>query len=237
MARTFTKTFATTTLLALASAAASAGTSDFIMVSGVPAPGVDVTLTLQQSATPGYAYDFVITNHSNKGIVTGVYLEENWTTMISGAGTPSGPATMNPGSINPDIPEWQGPKASHTVGKQRVRTWHGPRTGYVDRYYDNLADGIQPGQTHTFSFITDTNVISLNDMEDAVGTFGFGVGIRVQDLTNDPYAPAWGLVDTMQRSEQIQGPGNPPVTGVPSPTAALAGLAMLGLAAARRRRG
>jgi MYXO-CTERM domain-containing protein len=235
MGLNFVKTLATASVLALATTAASAGTSDFIMVNGVDAPGIDVSLTIQASTTTGHAYDFVITNNSDTGIVTGVYLEQSWGSLLSNAGTPNGPANLNPGTLSPDIPEWASSEASHTIGQTRVRTWVSPRVGYIDRYYDALADGIQPGQSHTLAFMTDDQFTSLGDLEDAVGTFGFAVGIKVQNVVNDPYAPAWGLIDTMQRSEEINDPGTTP-TGVPSPTAALAGLAMLGLAATRRRR-
>lgn len=231
------KTLAAATTLAFASLA-SAGTSNFTMVNGLTAPGIDVTLTIQASSTPGYAYDFVVTNHSTTGIVTGFYLEEDWTRMLQGAGTSAGPATLYPASLNPMISEWEGPMVSRTVGKVRVRTWVSPRQGYVDNYYDDINAGIHPGQTQVFSFVTDTNIISLQDMEDAVADAGFNVGIRMQGLSSTtPYAPGWGLAEPMFRTEEIRDPQqNNPITAVPSPTAAFAGLTMLGLAAARRRR-
>lgn len=237
MARNAIKALSTAALLSLTAAAASAGTSNFLIVNGVDVPGIDVSLTIQNSSKPGYAYDMVLTNHSGTGIVTGVYFENLWNTMLATAGAPTGTAKLNAGSLSPNIDDWASSKSSHTVGQTRVRKWAGSRVGYVDTYYDTLGDGIIPGTTHTFSFIADTNLVDLGDLEDAAGHPGFGVGIRVQNVTNDPYAAAWGLIEPMPRTEEIRDePGQPPITGVPSPTAAFTGLALLGLAAARRRR-
>ncbi len=236
MARNAFKTLSAALLLTAATAA-SAGTSSFVMVSGASAPGIDVSLTVQASTTPGYAYDFIVTNNSAKGIVTGFYLEEGWNHKISGAGLSTGPAVLNPASLNPQVAEWDGPMVSHTVGTERVRKWVG--RGYQDFYYDKLQDGILPGEMQVFSFVTDINIISLQNLMDAVGQPSYGVGIRMQDLTNDAYAAGYGLAQPIITPDPIQDPQQDPtpqVTGVPTPSAAIAGLVMMGLAAARRRR-
>lgn len=218
--------------------AASAGTAPFSMVSGASAPGIDVSLTIQNSVVPGYDYDFVINNASDKGVVTGVYFEEDWNTKLTGAGTGSGDASLLVASLVPDL-AWEGPKSSHTIGQDRVRTWVG--RGYVDTYYDSLADGIQAGSSHIFSFTTDTSIVSLSDLEDMLGTLGFGIAIRMQDLlTGDMYAAGWGLVGAMPE-DQLTGNTEESgqdveVTGAPTPTAAFAGLTMLGILGLRRRR-
>lgn len=228
------KTLATLAALAL-TGTASAGNAPFTMISGATAPGIDVSLTLQASGQPGYAYDFIVSNNSLVGIVTGVYLEADWSSMLSGAGLSTGPALLNPGSLSPVIAGWEGPMASHTVGSTRVRKLVG--RGYRDYYYDTLEDGIMPGQGQTFSFVADTGTISLQDLLNAIGQPGYGVAIRMQDLTSDPYAAGWGEVEALEYVENIEGPLNPTdITGVPTPTAAIAGLALLGIVGIRRRR-
>lgn len=248
MACTALKTLSTALLISTA-AAASAGTSSFTMVSGASAPGINVSLTVQASSTPGFAYDFIVTNNSAKGSVTGVFFEEGWNHKMGGAGLSTGPAVLNPASLNPQVADWDGPMVSHTVGKDRVRQWVG--RGYQDFYYDKLDDGILPGETQVFSFATDINIISLQNMLDAVGTNGYGVAIKMQNLTTDKYAAGWGLVEQIITPDPIQDPEPeqdpqpeddnaqtqpPQATGVPTPSAALAGLVMMGIAAVRRRR-
>ena len=224
--------------------AATAGTSPFSMVGGATAPGIDVSLTVQESVMPGYDYDFVVSNNSLAGTVTGVYFEMDWNSLLTGAGTPSGPAVLNPGSLNPNIADWEGSKASHTVGTTRVRKWVG--RGYRDFYYENITDGVEGSEVQTFSFMTDTNIVSLEDLMEMLGSEGYGVAIKMQGLTSDVYDAGWGVAD--QKEEQLlfatqaayspQDNENegPKVTGAPTPTAALAGVAMLGIVSLRRRR-
>ncbi|MFK7789292.1 MAG: hypothetical protein AB8C95_07375 [Phycisphaeraceae bacterium] len=233
-------------LLATATAA-SAGTAPFSMVSGATAPGVDVSLSVQQSSVPGYDYDFVVSNSSLMGIVTGVYFEMDWNGMLNGAGESSGPAALVSGSATPQIADWEGTKASHTVKKDRVRQRVGRH--FVDFLYDNLLDGIQEGESQTFSFTTDTNIISLEDLQDMIGTDGYGVAVRMQGLTADEQATAWGeadereqeimLVQTFASVRQDVNTDNDDsveVVSAPSPTAAIAGLVVAGIAGLRRRR-
>lgn len=228
------------TLKALTAAAAlavtgiaSAGTSSFIMVNGVNIPGIDVSLTVQASSTPGYAYDFIVANNSDQGSVTGVYFEEGWSGKIWGAGLSTGPATLNAASLNPYIDGWEGPKVSRTVGVEKKRYWIG--RGYRETVRDRVEDGIAPGQAQVFSFNTDTDKVSLDSLEDVLGEYKFGVAIRMQDLINDDQAAGWGLVEPISEPQESGDPGDN-ITGVPTPSAALAGLVMLGLAGTRRRR-
>ena len=237
------KTLKTLTAAALlaATTAASAGTSPFTLVSGAYAPGVDVTLTLQESTVPGYDYDFVINNNA-LGIVTGIYFERDWTTKLTGVGTSSGPAVLLPGSASPDVAGWEGPMGSHTVAQNVTRVYHA-RGRYSLVYSDILADGLDSGQSQKISFMTDTDIVSLDDLEDMLGTGGFGVAVRVQDIVGDPQDAGFGTADPIEEEvvlqvlrsnvnvqEQTQ------VTGAPTPTAALAGLTMLGVMGMRRRR-
>lgn len=239
------KTLTAAALLA-ATTAASAGTAPFSMVSGASASGVDISLSVQQSTVAGYDYDFVVSNSSLMGIVTGVYFEVDWNSMLTGAGQSTGPAVLLPGSATPQIADWQGTKASHTVEKQTVRK----RVGRFlhDFEYDNLFEGIQEGESQTFSFTTDTSSISLADLQNMVGSDGLGVAVRVQGLTADEQAAAWGEADqreqeimVVQRFAPLQEVSpevidDVEVSAAPSPTAALAGLVVAGIAGLRRRR-
>lgn len=228
------RNLAAAALLAAVSGTASAGTAPFVMISGYDHPGLDISVTVQQSTTPGFIYDFIVTNLSSTGTVTGVYFETGWNAMIWGAGLSTGPAVLDPASLSPSIDGWEGSKVSHTVGKDHKRYWVGRY--YRDVYTDRIDDGIEPGQTQTFSFNTNPEKISLEDIEDKIGQDRFGIGIRVH-ATDGSGQIGWGLADGINEPDAIQGPGNEPKpTGVPSPSAAFAGLIMMGLASARRRR-
>lgn len=237
----------TAAALLAATTAATAGTAPFNMVSGPTVPGVDVSLTIQQSSAPGYDYDFVVTNSSLMGIVTGVYFETDWNSML-GAAASSGPATLVTGNRTPQIDGWEGTKSSHTVENKRVRKLVGKF--FRDFYYDNLDHGIQEGDVQIFSFNANSDVLSLADLENMLGTEGYGVAIKMQGLTADEQASGWGLAE--EREEELllvqsfasvpqDGPtegsnGPVQVTAAPTPTAALAGLAVAGIAGLRRRR-
>ena len=227
------KTLATTALLVIAGSA-TAGETNFTMVSGVDHPGIDLSLSVQASSTPGYAYDFTVTNHGTAGIVTGVYFETGWNSMIWGAGLSTGPATLYPASLSPQIEGWEGSKVSHTIGTQTTKVFIG--RGYREFTFDRLEDGIELGQSQTFSFNTDTEKVSLKDLLENVGTERFGIGVMVQDLASDRFAKGWGLANPIEVPQRSTEPGNPDVTGVPSPTAAFAGLAIMAIAGLRRRR-
>ena len=96
----------TAAALLAATTAASAATAPFNMVSGPVTPGVDVTLSIQESVTPGYDYDFVVSNSSLMGIVTGVYFEVDWNSLLNNAGASSGNATFVTDNVSPDIDGW-----------------------------------------------------------------------------------------------------------------------------------
>lgn len=232
----------TAAALLAATTAATAGTAPFSMVSGATAPGVDVSLTIQESVTPGYDYDFVVSNSSLMGIVTGVYFEVDWNSMLSGLGMSTGPATLIADNVNPNIDGWAGSTASHTTEVERIRTRQG--RGYVDNYYDNLDHGIQEGQTQVFSFAS-SGALSLEDLESMLATEGYGVAIRMQGLTEDEQAAGWGLAEDRPdellvvqaiSTRQTDGDDKVEVVSAPSPTAALAGLVVAGIAGLRRRR-
>eukprot|EP00752_Nemacystus_decipiens_P014119 g12555.t1 len=241
------KTLTAAALLA-ATTAASAATSPFNMVSGPTTPGVDVSLTLQESVMPGYDYDFVVSNSSLMGIVTGVYFEMDWNSLLNNAGMSHGDATLVGDTHSPEIDGWAGTKASHTVEVKRVRERAGgSRSPFIDVYYDVIEDGILEGGSQTFSFNVGDGV-SLEDLESMLGTDGYGVAIRMQGLSDEPQERGWGEVDetpeqilvaqafSTVRETEPTNDGPTEVVSAPSPTAALAGLVVAGIAGLRRRR-
>lgn len=238
--------------LLLASSAAYAGSSSFALVSGDLVPGIDVTLTVQKSTQPGYDYDFVITNNSVQGIITGVYFEQLWNGKVWGAGTSFGDAILYPGSLTPEIDPWIGPKSSHTVTSTPVYSRTPHRGGEV-AYKPLIQQGIHAGTSQTFSFITDTEKVSLDDLTDVVGSKGFGIAIRLHELLDESLEAGWGLAGSIPEQEQAGeflfatalrsvpqtgdgGDDGSKVYSTPTPTAAFAGLTMLGLLSLRRRR-
>lgn len=229
-----------------AATAASAGTAPFSMVSGPTTPGVDVSLTIQESADSPNGFDFIINNNSLMGIITGVYFEVNWDTKLNDSIANTGDGqfestTLNPS--NPDIDGWNGSSASHTVEQKITSVRVNRRTTY-NMVVDNLGHGIQEGESHTFSYNALNGLITLQDLEDMVGTDGFGIAIKMQGLTSDEQQTGWGLAE--EREEEILtlqsfaslrvADDQVDVVSAPSPTAAVAGLAVLGIAGLRRRR-
>ncbi|MEM9345561.1 MAG: MYXO-CTERM sorting domain-containing protein [Planctomycetota bacterium] len=229
------KTLTAAALLATATAA-TAGNAPFNMVSG-PTSDASVSLSLQQT-TDGY--DFVVSNSSLMGIVTGVYFEMDWNSVL-GAGVNSGPAILSDGTDTASVDGWGGSAASYTVEPttETVRVGRGLKT--TTTY--NVGQGIEEGESQTFSF---TSGLTLEELEDLLGTDGYGVAIRLQGLTSDELEEGWGVVEQIETAtspgDETPGTQAPvvneqvEVTSAPSPTAALAGLAIAGIAGLRRRR-
>ena len=247
------KTIAAAALLATATTA-SAGTAPFTITSD--APGVDVGLIVQESNTPGYDYDFVVSNSSLMGVVTGVYFESALKSVL-GEAKSTGDATLLESSQTAPIDGWDGTGVAYTVENTTVTTTSRQRVGrflrdvtvVTDTGDADLGQGLQSGESQTFSFSSDN--ISLEDLHALIGTEGYGVAIRVQGLdSEDEQAAAWGIVEAYEIPEQADvlvgdndgggfggnGGGDVEVTATPSPTAAIAGLAVFGIAGLRRRR-
>lgn len=241
------KSMTTAALMLAASATAFAGSSQFSLVGGGLVPGIDVSLTIKDSDFEGYDYDFVVSNNAGPGIITGVYFEELWSSKIWGNGMSTGDAVLEPGSANPVIDGWQDSKVSHTIGMTPVYVRYG--RGALLTYQPAIDDGIHVGTNQIFSFSTNVEKVSLDDITDVVGDDGFNIAIR---LHNDSETPDWGLADQINDGPELlllasfiqterpneQDPENEQrvVTGTPSPTAAVAGLALLGVLGLRRRR-
>ena len=80
-----------------------------------------------------------------------------------------------------------------------------------------------------------------------LGTEGYGVAVRMQGLTQDEQANAWGVADEREQElmfvqtlssvrQSSDSDENVDVVSAPSPTAAIAGLVVAGIAGLRRRR-
>lgn len=228
--------------------AASAGTSPVSIVSGASHGNVDLTVSVQASSVAGYDYDFIVSNASGApgASVTGIYFESGWASLISG-GAFSGSGTLGSVSASPAIAGWSGSAASYAVGTTTTtnKVVVGRRVTYVASSTDNVGDGIQEGNSGIVSF---TSGATLADLESALGGAGFNVGVKVQDVVSNAQSAGWGLAQSMPVTQQIivdnggdQGgsgqTGGPVVAAhAPTPTAAAAGLALLGLAGLRRRR-
>lgn len=228
-------------------AVASAGTAPVNIVSGASHGNVDLSVTVQSSSRAGFDYDLVINNNSGApgASVTGVYFESGWASLVSGGSF--GGSGLNAGTANPGISGWSSSSASYTVGQTVIgsTTTFAGRTRITNNVYgDDVAAGIQEGGFGVFSF---TSAATMADLEAALGNTGFNVGVKVQDVVTDKQAAGWGLAQTLpvqQPLVQDGGPsdnggnngGNTSVAHAPTPTAAAAGLALLGLAGLRRRR-
>lgn len=226
-------------LLCLAAANSQAQFADFDVVNGINDPGTRIFLEINPSDFDGFAYDFTITNLSASGYVTGVYFEENWNRKLKSVGTPSGPATYFAASLNPDVSGWIGPKSSHAVAFDTVE--HMVQRGvFRDTRHNIVEQGLAPGQSQTFSFATDTRIISLENLHQALATEGYGVAVQLQGIQGyDRESPSWLLANSMPAGGgQGGGGGSFLRNAAVAPTPSAAGLALVGglISLGKRRR-
>lgn len=200
---------------------------------GFAGPG-DVTayfpVTVQESQLDGYDFEFVIVNCTD-AVVNGIYVEEGWDGFFSDSPFDRNlrqeptPQNATEGAVQPPLAGWMGTLVSYES--------------------DNGAPGLHTGGTATIAFIVDEGLdIGLDDLNAALGTDGYGFGLRTSGLFGgeetrfglaDANSPFCGLV-TADGMTLIPERGLAPAA-TPTPTAAALGLAMLGLAGMRRRRG
>ncbi|XAM01115.1 hypothetical protein OT109_06960 [Phycisphaeraceae bacterium D3-23] len=222
---------------------ASADTAPFNIVSGASHSGVDLSVTVQASDMAGYDFEFVINNNStdNGAAITGIYIESGWgdsgllsssafernlnTSDVAGSGV-----NFIEGSADPSIAGWTDSLVSYEVGN----TSAGMAAVWL---------GVDEGESATIAFAAGSSGVTLEDLESALGASGFNIGVRLQDLfVSDNYVEGFGLASfegggvLPPDTGGGDGGGDGGATGVPTPTAAAAGLALLGIAGFRRRR-
>jgi len=222
---------------------AAAATAPVNIVQGANHADVNISLTVQESSLAGYDFEFVISNNSggNGATITGMYFEAGWASsgLLSGSAFDRnlnlGGATYLESQVDPAVPDdWTSSLVSYEVRESSpgmAAVW----------------EGIEEGNAGTIAFVGGDGV-TLADLEAALGTNGFNVSMRIQDLfTADNYATGWGLAE-LEGGGALPGgdggtEGNPGgnggdggAVGAPSPTAAAAGLALLAIAGCRRRR-
>lgn len=220
---------------------ASAGTASFDIVSGSTHSGVDVSVTVQESSMVGYDFEFVINNNStdNGAAITGIYFESGWAGgLLSGSamdrnlsttGNALGGVAFLEGANEPDVAGWGDSLVSYDVRMASAGM-------------EAIWLGVDEGESARIAFQAGSDGVTLADLEAALGSSGFNIGIRLQDLfVGDNYASGWGLASFSEGGalpgEGGEGNGDGgEATGVPTPTAAAAGLALLAIAGYRRRR-
>ena len=232
-----TKTVLTGAICVGTAGLASAATTGIDIVNGSTHAGVDLSVTVQESSMAGYDFEFVINNNStgNGASITGIYIEAGWASsgLLSGSAfdrnqsaTDSGENLME-GSSDPSIAGWSDSLVSYEVRESSAGM-------------DVVWEGIDEGESARIAFQAGSSGVTLADLEAALGSSGFNIGVRLQDrCSDDNYTNGWGLAT-------LDGGVAPPpgddggqggeVTSAPTPTAAAAGLALLAIAGYRRRR-
>lgn len=225
---------------------AFAGVANVDIVSGATHSGVNLSVTVQESSMAGYDFEFVIANMStgNGAAITGIYIESGWGTsgLLSSSNLDRNLSTTGDGALGGvNFREGNGDPAG-------IAGWTDSLVSYDVRDSSPGMEavwlGVDEGESARIAFQAGSSGVTLADLEAALGTSGFNIGIRLQDLfTSDNYVAGWGLA-TLDSAGALPGGGegdnggddNGEGTGVPTPTAAAAGLALLAIAGYRRRR-
>lgn len=203
---------------------ASADSVGLDIVNGSVASGTDISVSIEETSVSIYDFAFVITNNStSSAAVTGIYVDEGWDVgeMLKGSYA----------SLRSDD------DVSFTERKRDadgIASWTGSMASFESNGSD-LSNGIDAGESVRILVAADRSGPTLADMQAALGSAGFNIGLRIQDMFGND---AWALVT------QGNGIAGPPtdggdqgeVSGAPTPTAAAAGLALLAIAGYRRRR-
>lgn len=239
---TIRKHIATATLALAAASTAAAGSAYFDVVTGQAHEGVEIMVTVQQSNLAGYDYEFVIENNTHCGdaIITGFYFESGWASYFSSSPFDrnlnlGGPPNFVEGGVTPDIAGWTSSLVSYEVMDQ-------------GSMHDTMLMGVESGRTATVAYVAAGSGVSLQDLDNALASQGYGIGLRLQGHNEQDHAEtAWALAGTGQPNGQFPCgqdlPGDLPIddqpedsTPVPTPSAAVMGLALIGFVAKRRRR-
>jgi MYXO-CTERM domain-containing protein len=224
---------------------AFAGVADVDIVSGATHSGVNLSVTVQESSMAGYDFEFIIANNStgNGAAITGIYFEAGWATsgLLSGSNLERNLSTSGDGALGGvNFREGNGDPAG-------IAGWTDSLVSYDVRDSSPGMEavwlGVDEGESARIAFQAGSSGVTLADLEAALGSSGFNIAIRLQDLfTSDNYVAGWGLA-TLDSAGALPGDGGDEgegdggeATSMPTPTAAAAGLALLAIAGYRRRR-
>ncbi len=224
---------------------AFAGVADVDIVSGATHSGVSLSVTVQESSMAGYDFEFIIANNStgNGAAITGIYFEAGWATsgLLSGSNLERNLSTTGDGALGGvNFREGNGDPAG-------IAGWTDSLVSYDVRDSSPGMEavwlGVDEGESARIAFQAGSSGVTLADLEAALGSSGFNIAIRLQDLfTSDNYVAGWGLA-TLDSAGALPGEGDGgdegetgEATSMPTPTAAAAGLALLAIAGYRRRR-
>ena len=225
-------TTAVLTLVAASAATAQAAYFDNI-VAGEAMNGTDISVIIQKSSLDGYDYEFVIENntHCDDATITGLYFEDGWERYFSDN---PGNSMISPSNFDEDnyVPLHNG------VG---VPGWTSSLVSYE---VAGLGSGIGPDQAAAIFYEAVDDTLLLEDLEILIGTPGFGIALRLQNLPEqDPGATAFafaGNSGSISREHQdcLVEVGNEGGPVMPEPTSGVVmGLgALMGIALKRRRR-
>ena len=193
--------------------------------------GYNLPVHVQESQLNGYDFEFVIHNCSEEVEITGIYFENGWEDFFSddlfdrNLRVDPGPLNFLEGTDSPDLSPW----SSSTVSYETP---------------GGLA-GVGPDGTATIAFVSNgLSEFSLEDLEAALGgDEGFGIALRTLSEGGNNYQFALvGEHDGCDDGGDGGGGegggdgGGDGGVGVPSPSAALMGLALIGMIGQRRRR-
>lgn len=220
----------------------SAFTAVGVLSAGTASAGIEdvpfFPVTVQESEFANFDYEFVIHN-CNDIDVSGIYIETGWNDFFSDSPfdrnirVEGGPQNFVEGNVSPDLDPWSSSFVSYEVPEGM--------------------DGIPAEGNAIIAFVSDGD-FGLAELEAALGSDGFGIGLSAfgvgetegrsyaftttdfhDGCLDDDGGDDGGEGDEGDEGDEGVGGDDGP-TGVPSPSAALLGLALLGLTAQRRRR-
>ena len=223
---TFLSTLCATGLILTAPAQAAA----FRVLSGAENPGVNISITAQESEKDHYDYEFVIENHSfcHGATATGIYFESQWDDLFSDSPFDrnlnlGGPPNFREGDVTPDIPGWSDSLVSYEILMRSTED-------------ETFEVGFESGQTAVIAFVANDNV-TLQDVIDALSTSGHGIALRIQEVDeNDALAEGFALADINYEGGHAYCDDDNGPPSIPTPGTASLSIVAMALASMRRRR-
>ncbi|MFI4861781.1 MAG: hypothetical protein ACIAXF_14005 [Phycisphaerales bacterium JB063] len=214
-----------------------------LLFTGTAIAGVAASPTfpvnVQTSQLDGYDFEFVIHNCVENAEITGIYFEDGWDTFFSddlfdrNLRIDSGPLNFLEGTVTPALDPW-------TTSTVSYETPEG-------------LDGLLTGGVATIAFVNNGVAdLTAEQIEEAINTAGFGIGLQIAGINEGPVFQfaipglhenceldddgGEGIEDGDDEGDGDGGIEDGGAVGVPSPSAALMGLALIGMMGQRRRR-